>query len=138
MHPAALQLEQSVREFLAQGRSVTLIALGNSMFPTLVPGTQLRLEPDPARSPRKGEIVAVGKPDGGIAIHRVVAVRPGRLVFTWGDALGAPDDWGPSLVLAWPSVLWSPWSPSAWSLWKGKARVQAHLLAAPLMLGGSP
>lgn len=111
---------------------MTLLALGGSMFPTIVPGTQLRLEPDASREPATGDLVVVGKPDGGIAIHRAVRVEEG-LVVTWGDALSRPDDWGPSPVLAWPRVLWSPWSPSAWALWKGRLRVHSHLLAAAFL-----
>jgi hypothetical protein len=132
LQPAALQLERSVRAFLAEGRAVTLLALVGSMFPTLVPGTQLRLEPDADRNPATGDLVVVGKPDGGIAIHRAVRVEKG-LVVTWGDALPRPDSWGPSPVLAWPRVLWSPWVPSRWSLLKGHLRARSHLLSAALL-----
>lgn len=129
---ASLELEQTLRRFLEEGRSVTLIALGGSMFPTLVAGTQLRIEPDPDRDPRPGEIVAVGRPDGGIAIHRVVAVRDERRVVTWGDALPEPDDWGPSAVLGWARVVWAPWSPPAWRRWSGYLRARSHILKARL------
>jgi hypothetical protein len=130
--PAALELEQAIRALLEEGRAVTLLALGGSMFPAIVPGTQLCLEPDEGRRPVAGELVVVGRPDGGIAIHRAVHVDPGGRVLTWGDALPAPDAWGYSAVLAWPRVLWSPWRPSAWALWKGGLRARAHLLAASL------
>jgi hypothetical protein len=130
--PAALALERAIRASLEEGRAVTLLALGGSMFPSIVPGTQLCLEPDEARRPVAGDLVVVGRPDGGIAIHRAVHVDAGGKVLTWGDALPAPDAWGYAWVLAWPRVLWSPWRPSAWALWKGALRARAHLLSASL------
>ncbi|MCS6900374.1 MAG: S24/S26 family peptidase [Myxococcales bacterium] len=130
--PAALLLEQAICTSLKEGRSVTILALGGSMFPTILPGTQLRLEPHPTRRPIVGDLVVVGRPDGGIAIHRAVRVNQAGEVLTWGDALPTPDGWGYTSVLAWPRILWIPWQPSAWTLWKGNLRVQAHLLSASL------
>ena len=135
MSEAALQLECSVRRFLEEGRSVTLIALGGSMYPAIVAGTQLALSPDIERRPAPGDVVAVARPDGGIAIHRVVAVRPDGRVLTWGDALPRPDGWGPSRVLGWARVVWSPWSPSTAQRWAGQVRRRAHLLLGPLVSG---
>lgn len=132
MPPDALFLEQTVRDLLLRGRSVTILALGNSMFPALVPGASLRLVPEPLRKPRPGDIVAVPRPDGGIAIHRAVRVFPDLSVLTWGDALPQPDDWGPCPVLAWPRTLSSPWTPSPWSLLKGHLRARSHVLSSTL------
>lgn len=132
MSEAALQLECSVRRFLEEGRSVTLIALGGSMYPAIVAGTQLALSPDIERRPAPGDVVAVARPDGGIAIHRVVAVRPDGRVLTWGDALPRPDDWGFSPVLAWARVLWAPWRPAALRRWVGALRARSHVLTGRL------
>lgn len=101
------------------------------MFPAIVAGTQISLEPDPARRPLPGEIVAVGRPDGGIAIHRVVSVLPDARVITWGDALPGPDDWGPMPVLGWARIVWAPWAPSTWRRWVGGLRARAHVLRGP-------
>lgn len=132
MPPASLLLEQSVRDSLREGRSVTLIAFGNSMFPTLVPGTQLRLTPDSSRLPRLGDLAVVERPDGGVAVHRVVLINEQHHILTWGDALPEPDAWGYSPVLAWPKILHSPWHPSLWSRWKGALRVRYHLASTVL------
>ena len=49
-------------------------------------------------------------------------------VLTWGDALPAPDDWGPTAVLGWARVVWAPWAPSVWRRWVGGVRARAHML----------
>lgn len=116
-----------VRRALEEGRTVSLVAMGSSMLPTIVPGTLVTLTPDPARRAQPGEIVAVGRPDGGIAIHRVVHVLDDQRVITWGDALGAPDAWGPAAVLAWAQGVQLPWRPGAWRRWWGALRGQWHV-----------
>ena len=126
---ASAWVDQSLRRFLDQGRPVTLVAVGGSMFPALVAGTLLSLEPHPGRRPAVGEIVAVARPDGGLAIHRVVAVRPDERVVTWGDALPTPDPWPPGPVLAWVRVLHTPWRPPAWRRGWGRVRAWGHTLA---------
>jgi hypothetical protein len=89
-------LESVLLEALRAGRGATLIAQGNSMMPVLRAGSVVRIEP--ASRAALGEVVATARPDGGLALHRVVG-HAGDLVFTWGDALRSPDTWGPSVVL---------------------------------------
>ena len=90
------EIESLLVGALRAGRGITLIAQGNSMMPLLRAGSVVRVEP--ADRALRGEVVAVQRPDGGLALHRVVA-HEGALVVTWGDALPAPDAWGPSAVL---------------------------------------
>lgn len=124
---ATAWVDQSLRRFLEQGRSVTLVAVGGSMFPTLVAGSLVALDPHPGRRPLVGEIVAVGRPDGGLALHRVVSVLDDGRALTWGDALPSPDAWTPAPVLAWVRIIHTPWRPSAWRRGLGGVRVQSHL-----------
>jgi hypothetical protein len=123
--PVAAEVESVLLDSLRAGRGVTLIALGNSMMPLLRAGSVVRVEPAHAAS--VGEVVAIERPDGGLALHRVVA-HVGALVVTWGDALRAPDAWGPSVVLGRvisPAVALS--SVRSWRGW----RAHLHIALGP-------
>lgn len=61
-------------EELSSGRSVTLVAHGNSMTPRIKSGDRVTLEPL-KRQPRKGDAV-LAKVHGHYYVHLVTAVRP--------------------------------------------------------------
>jgi hypothetical protein len=100
-------VEALLVEALRRGGTVRLIARGRSMEPTLPDGATVVVRPL-RRRPRAGEIVAVTRPDGGLALHRVIAWHDDGSVTTWGDALPAPDDWGPCVPLGVVKVVPSP------------------------------
>ncbi|HEU4404294.1 MAG TPA: S24/S26 family peptidase [Polyangiaceae bacterium] len=119
-------------EALAGGRAVTLRALGHSMEPTIPPGSVVRVEPCAERSLRWGDVAACVRPDGGLALHRVVARDAAGRVRTWGDAMRRPDDWAPRVV---GKVVVVPERPrrSWWFRLKGRLRVVRHLAWGPLL-----
>lgn len=88
---AALALRQ-----LARGESVTLRARGASMWPWLLDGDVLTLQPRTG-PPRLGEIVLLRQGDFGV-IHRVVGRLGGRYAVK-GDALPRLDGLFPAADL---------------------------------------
>jgi hypothetical protein len=120
-------------EALGKGRSVTWRAIGHSMEPTIPPGSVVRVAPCQEGGVRRGEVVACLRPDGGLALHRVVARDATGRVRTWGDALPRPDDWAPRVV---GRVVGLPERPgrSWWFRLKGRVRVARHLAWGPLVL----
>lgn len=76
-------------ELLRRGHSATLRARGGSMWPSLRDGDVVTVAP--ARSVRRGEIVAVRCGDA-LVLHRAVSVEPGGAqVVLRGDSLPAAD-----------------------------------------------
>ncbi len=126
-HPTEL-----VTQALRAGRRVVFVARGGSMEPTLPDGTRVAI--DPARRVRRGDLAAVERPDGGVAIHRVVATTPDGRVTTWGDAMPAPDPWGPCQPLGYATPSTSDLGPPPqrprWRRLLGALRVVVHLVAA--------
>jgi hypothetical protein len=81
--PAApLRLRAAV-EFLREGRTVELPAVGTSMRPLIWPGGVVRVEPARAADVRPGDVVLVDAGDG-LVCHRLVYVAGDRAV-TRGD-----------------------------------------------------
>jgi hypothetical protein len=103
------------------------------MEPTIPPGSVVRVAPCKEGGVRRGEVVACVRPDGGLALHRVVARDATGRVRTWGDALPRPDDWAPRVV---GRVVGLPERPgrSWWFRLKGRVRVARHLAWGPLVL----
>jgi hypothetical protein len=79
-------------ELLQQGQTISLVAEGSSMFPTIRPGDSVTIAPSRER-PRVGEIVAFHQPHiERLLIHRVDAIR-GDAFATRGDANREGDGW---------------------------------------------
>jgi len=84
----------AVLSMLDEGRSVTVMAGGYSMWPAIRPGDAVVIDPIGPRLPETGEIVAL-KRDGGYVIHRVTGVTAGRnaaLIRTQGDGVTREDE----------------------------------------------
>jgi hypothetical protein len=68
-----------VVERLRAGKSVPLRITGHSMYPFLVPGQSVLLEPCSARSLQAGDLVAFER-GGSVILHRVLAVCSGKVI----------------------------------------------------------
>ena len=78
-------------EQLARGRSVTMAARGQSMWPFIRDGDTVKIVP--VSGPISlGDVVCVRR-DQTIVLHRVASIAAGERLLTWGDALPAADDW---------------------------------------------
>ncbi|HSA96512.1 MAG TPA: S24/S26 family peptidase [Acidobacteriota bacterium] len=85
---------------LEKGKPFRFEARGESMHPAVRDGDVLTVEPLAGRSPRPGEIVAFVHPEtGGVRVHRVVRLEPGRFVLKGDNALGADPAVGPEAIL---------------------------------------
>lgn len=84
---------------LAEGRSVTIIAGGYSMWPAIKPGERILITPyDPQIPLAKGMVVALRR-DGGFVTHRVTDYRRGQFmnfIRTRGDTGIIYDTWIPA------------------------------------------
>jgi hypothetical protein len=113
---------------LREGRRITLRAAGRSMEPTIPEGSQVAIEPLAGRRARAGEIVAVERPDGGLALHRVVSVLGDGRAITWGDAMPSPDGWGPRAPLGAVRLIAPGGLRPAHRRVAGALRARAHVL----------
>ncbi|MBV70085.1 MAG: hypothetical protein CMH52_01960 [Myxococcales bacterium] len=78
-------------ELLARGQAVQFVARGQSMWPFIMDGDTVHVEPL-IHPPRIGDVVLLERTETG-PLHRVVAgPRQGRFLI-WGDALPRPDAW---------------------------------------------
>jgi hypothetical protein len=74
-----------VAEVLRRFGSVRLRAFGGSMSPAIRPGDLLNVRLAPAEGIRRGDVVLFWR-GGRLFAHRVVALTPGGMVTTRGDA----------------------------------------------------
>jgi hypothetical protein len=82
-----------VRDLLAAGVAVRFQVTGRSMAPALRDGERVTLEPVPAASLRRGDLVLFTRA-GQLVLHRLIDVhrKAAALEFqTQGDALRSPD-----------------------------------------------
>ncbi len=78
-------------EILARGQSVQFVARGSSMWPFIIDGDTVGLDPFVGQ-PKIGDVVLLTTTVAG-PLHRIVAgPRNGRYL-VWGDALPNPDTW---------------------------------------------
>lgn len=82
-----------LRELLARGGHLPLVARGDSMRPALRSGDRLVLGPVDGAGVRPGEIV-LWSHRGRVVVHRVVELR-GSELRTRGDAAAEDDGWVP-------------------------------------------
>jgi hypothetical protein len=82
-----------IGEALAKTGEVTLIAHGMSMWPSVLPGTPLRLRPP--RRLRLGQVIVVWDGADVFLAHRLVGLRADGSVLLKGDNCPAPDGWMP-------------------------------------------
>jgi Peptidase S24-like len=85
---------------LAKGKPLRFEARGESMHPSVRDGDILTVAPLAGRSLRPGDIVAFVHPEtGGVRVHRVVGLEPGRFILKGDNALGADPAVGPEAIL---------------------------------------
>jgi len=85
---------------LGKGKPFRFEARGESMHPSVRDGDILTVAPLAGRSPRPGEIVAFVHPEtGGVRVHRVVGLEPGRFILKGDNALGADPAVGPEAIM---------------------------------------
>ena len=78
-------------ELLAKGESIQFVARGQSMWPFIIDGDTVLLEPL-VHQPCVGDVVLLKKTETG-PLHRVVAGPHQGRFLVWGDALPRPDGW---------------------------------------------
>lgn len=128
--PVAALLLASLR----QGRRVVMRALGGSMEPAIPSGSRVRI--DPCEAALAGEIVAIERPDGGLALHRVVKVFPDGSVLTWGDAMPLPDRFGRGRPLGRVQLIDTSARRSLRFRLTGAIRARAHVALGTLLPEG--
>ncbi len=79
-------------ELLEEGMEVEIPMTGDSMSPFIRDFDVVTLAPLGRRPLRAGDVVAFRRSDGGMVVHRVVALAPER-VLTRGDAAPRSDGW---------------------------------------------
>lgn len=84
--------EPILQDLLAEGLSVEVPVTGTSMSPFIRSGDTITLAPIGRHVSRRGDIVGFPRPDGRLVVHRVIALRDGR-VLTRGDAATDEDGW---------------------------------------------
>ena len=87
---AAALLPEVLEAVLAQGRCARLTVTGQSMRPTLRSGDRVTVAPCAPGDARLGDLLLYRRPDGGLALHRLVRRGEGWLQ-TGGDALWRLD-----------------------------------------------
>lgn len=86
-------LHALVRDVTAHGGALWVRATGNSMRPTIAPGTRVRLAPIATVDALEiGTVVLARLPNGVTVLHRVVA-RDGERVALRGDNMRTADPW---------------------------------------------
>jgi hypothetical protein len=118
---------------LREGRSVSFVALGGSMEPLVPAGSRVRVVPAHARDVRFGQIVAITRPDGGIALHRIVARAGPDKWFTWGDAMAHPDDWADAEIIGRLECMEPSRTLNRWRRSRSVVRIAWHVLRAHMM-----
>jgi hypothetical protein len=129
-------LERIVVVALERGRPVSFRATGGSMEPHVPTGSVVRVVPCGFADVRRGDLVAVRRPDGGIAVHRLVGRSAGGGLVTWGDALDQPDAWASRALLGRVTCVSRPDRPFARRA-RGFVRAAMHVALAALRLTGS-
>ena len=84
-------LDSMAHELLTRGEGFTFIARGQSMWPHILDGDVIELQPKLGQV-RIGDVVFIPTGDFGV-LHRVIAVAGDGKVLTRGDALREPDGW---------------------------------------------
>ena len=93
--PRAITLDEPlhalVRDVTAHGGALWVRATGDSMRPTIAPGTRVRLAPIQSTSPLSvGVVVLARLPNGASVLHRIVALDGSRVVLR-GDGMPTAD-----------------------------------------------
>jgi hypothetical protein len=81
--------ERITLDLVRSGQTVSFVARGGSMWPTIPSGTVLEIVPCAAAALRQGEVAAFER-NGTVVVHRVVRVGADAVRFR-GDALPDPD-----------------------------------------------
>ena len=90
--------DEMAHELLARGESIRFIARGRSMWPFVLDGDHVVVEPI-AAGLAVGDVVLLPHPGLG-RLHRVTAISSDGHVRVRGDALVQSDGWFPSEILA--------------------------------------
>jgi hypothetical protein len=93
MQPEQPLLLGLLRTLNVEGHALSLEVAGNSMVPKLRAGDQVRVEPLPIATLRRGDLVTCAR-WGCLITHRLVAVirfAQSYVLFTQGDANGRTD-----------------------------------------------
>lgn len=99
-HDSKLFRELS-RSLLAKGISITFLVRGRSMFPAILDGEAVQVDPGSARA---GDVLLVDTEDG-LRVHRLRATDNGRVI-TQGDACFEPEVSHSSALLGRVSTIW--------------------------------
>lgn len=83
--------EKVLRPLLESGLSADVTASGVSMFPLIIHGQNVRIEPLAGRAPRRGDIIAFAREDGIAVVHRIVWVNTDGTLVTRGDSCSQSD-----------------------------------------------
>ena len=82
-------VDQMAFDLLSRGQPIRFIARGRSMWPNIIDGDEVRIDPL-WRSPMVGDVALITG-DGGVLLHRIVATSMDGAFVTQGDSLPQRD-----------------------------------------------